>query len=30
MEMLSGGTLPTEVVISKLENEPDNECYGRK
>ena len=30
VEMLNGGTPPSEIVISKLEYEPDNECYGRK
>ena len=27
VEMLNGGTSPSEIVISKLEYEPDNECY---
>lgn len=28
--MFSGGTQPTEIVISKLEYEPDNQYYGKK
>ena len=30
VEMLNGGTPPGETVMSKLEHEPDKECYGRK